>query len=408
MQDTVVIAIAGLRPGGMLQAPILDAEQKVLLIAAGIRLTAAHLDNLAGRGITQVRVGVQDLANLSNDAAGHRAGENGGKSQVVSTREPPANTSFRVTRRRGQKAEVRKGTVAQLGSHFETGVVELRGIFQDVANGSAVNAGRVFGLAENALTDMAKDFDAYLLVGLRSESDRYPFSHALQVSRLSMAMGALLDIDERSLVELGVGCMLHDLGMLRLDPELLNRERPLDQIERLNITKHPRHTLDIIRKVPRVSHGSRMIAYQMHERLDGSGYPRGCTASHIHPLTKIAMVADTFVAMTSQRPHRPGLPPYYAMLELLELARAGQLDADAIKALLKAVSMFPIGSYVQLSDGRTARIIGSNPEDYSRPLIEVPAGGEDGDTEEVDLSVQKGLSIVRPALAPDLKLALVQ
>ena len=113
-----------------------------------------------------------------------------------------------------------------------------------------------------------------------------------------------------------------------------------------------------------------MVAYQMHERANGSGYPRGRTIEQTHPLARIAAVADSFTALVSARPHRAGMLPYFAVEKLVRDTAKGLFDPQAVRGLLQAVSLFPIGSYVELNDGYVGRVIRSNAFDYTKPIVE--------------------------------------
>src|SRR5262249_70558 len=152
--------------------------------------------------------------------------------------------------------------------------------------------------------------------------------------------------------------LIHDLGMLRIQGVDLHDGRILGNTDFREIVKHPIYTLELLRQhAGKLPVGSCMVAYQMHDRLNGTGYPRGRTADQIHELAKIAAVADVFVALTSNRPHRPGLLPYYALERILHGVKDGFYDSQVARALLKTVSLFPVGSSVQLTDGRTGVVI---------------------------------------------------
>jgi hypothetical protein len=112
-----------------------------------------------------------------------------------------------------------------------------------------------------------------------------------------------------------------------------------------------------------------LVAYQVHERPDGSGYPRGREKKCIHLFARILHVADAYLAMTAQRPFRLPLMPYAAMECLLRQAEKNRVDPDVMRSLLRVLSLFPIGSYVRLSDGSLAEVIRANPHSFSRPLV---------------------------------------
>jgi HD-GYP domain-containing protein (c-di-GMP phosphodiesterase class II) len=139
-----------------------------------------------------------------------------------------------------------------------------------------------------------------------------------------------------------------------------------------------------------------MVAYQMHERCDGTGYPRQRKAEEIHLLARIASVADAFVALVAPRPHRSGLLSYYAIAKLLKDASAGKFDANVVRHLLQVVSLFPLGSYVELNDNRVGRVLRAS-ERYDRPVIELwDRGSIDPPGAIVDLSQEPNLRIMRP------------
>jgi HD-GYP domain-containing protein (c-di-GMP phosphodiesterase class II) len=172
----------------------------------------------------------------------------------------------------------------------------------------------------------------------------------------------------------------------------------LEPAEFRSIVRHPVLTFEVLEEnLERVPAGARMVAYQIHERCDGSGYPRGRTGERIHELAKIAAVADTYVALVSPRPHRRGLVPYFAVETILRGVREGLFDARVARGLLRCVSLFPIGSYVALSDGRVGRVIRSAGEHFDRPVLESwPRNNLDHQPAVLDLAAEPELRVVRP------------
>ena len=96
------------------------------------------------------------------------------------------------------------------------------------------------------------------------------------------------------------------------------------------------------------------------------------------------------------RPHRPPIHPYYALVELLESVKAKQFDPAAVKALITVVGLFPVGSYVELSDKRIGQVRSTNQEQVARPLIEAWSPQTPDQKEVIDLAQREDLTIVRP------------
>jgi hypothetical protein len=226
-------------------------------------------------------------------------------------------------------------------------------------------------LSQEGLHQVSEDKDLFVNLGLTLPSAGYPSQHALRVGMLAMSIGTSLGWDERTLLDLGIGCLIHDLGMLDLEPDTYLRKRILAASDFARITEHPVRLFDLLqRHVDQIPETARLVAYQIHERCDGSGYPRGYQGDQIHELAKVAALADVFVALVSPRPHRPGMVPYHAMKKILQDTQRGLFGGAAVRGLLSTVSLFPIGSYVALNDGRVGKVIRSAEGAYDRPVIE--------------------------------------
>jgi HD-GYP domain-containing protein (c-di-GMP phosphodiesterase class II) len=134
--------------------------------------------------------------------------------------------------------------------------------------------------------------------------------------------------------------------------------------------QHPLYTFEMLAKVPQLSDGIRIAAAQVHEKLDGSGYPRGLTETQIHPYAKILHVADAYVSLTEETWGRPAFISYDALVYLLNQVKNRSISLEAVRALLNVVSLFPIGSHVSLSDGSEARVIRRGNGVYTKPVVQ--------------------------------------
>ena len=233
----------------------------------------------------------------------------------------------------------------------------VEGLFVSMLAGSAAEADGLGDVCRDSLQSIVADKDLFLCLGLNPYDADYPSRHSLHVCTVALSIGVTLGLDDASLADLGTGCLIHDVGMMKLDHRLYKAKRRLTQKELYLLADHPVHTLDAL-ACPgvQISRVARIVAYQIHERCNGTGYPRGRRADDIHPLAKIAAVADAYVGLVSKRSYRPGLMPYHAMTKLLESIPLGFFDSKAVRGLLHSVSLFPIGSFVKLDIHRTARM----------------------------------------------------
>lgn len=195
----------------------------------------------------------------------------------------------------------------------------------------------------------------YNLMDLKNH-DNYYFLHSINVAVIATMIGRNLGLARDKVKELSTGAFLHDLGMVCIDPEILSKDRALYKKEKGEINEHPKFGFDLLRNEPGLSLFVAHTAYQHHERLDGSGYPRGLKGDEIHLYGKIVAVADSFEAMTSHRVFRT---PYWSHQALAELKKeAGvKYDPEIVQAMVDSAAVYPIGSVVRLNTGEEAVVV---------------------------------------------------
>lgn len=275
---------------------------------------------------------------------------------------------------------------------------QLRDLLETLSGNRDVELDELQQSTARTLDQAAEDLDLFVSLGINPGLNTSLFAHSTNVSVLAVAVGARLGLDADALRDLGTGCLVQNAGMLQLDAGLYEASKILSDGEFVEIAKHPLISTDLLyRNMKEVPLGVRMIVYQIHERCDGSGYPRGITGDKIHPLAKIAAVADAYVALVSPRPHRPALLPYHAMAKMLADVKAGLFDPQAVRALLNTVSLFPIGSYVELNNAWVGKTIRANGAAYDRPIVEVwRRNNLTTAPQVVDLAKAPDLKVVKP------------
>ncbi|MDA3936233.1 MAG: PAS domain S-box protein [Actinomycetota bacterium] len=147
--------------------------------------------------------------------------------------------------------------------------------------------------------------------------DPYTAGHQRRVAELCMAIAGAMEMDEERANALNVAAQMHDVGKVLIPGEILSRPAKLVPIEFELVKSHAQAGFDIVASAD-LRDSIAEIVYQHHERMDGSGYPRGLTAESLLPESRVLMVADVFEAMASHRPFRPALGMEPAIEELLD------------------------------------------------------------------------------------------
>lgn len=169
--------------------------------------------------------------------------------------------------------------------------------------------------------------------------DHYTHGHTARVTNLSLEIAKKLSpknkklFDEKFLEYLHIAALLHDIGKIGIPEAILNKEGPLTEEERKKMEEHPLVGTTILQPIRELEDAVLGVKYH-HERYDGSGYPEGLKGGQIPLLASIISVADTFDAMTTDRPYRRGLSKDEALEEIRRVS-GKQFDAQVVSAFVE-------------------------------------------------------------------------
>lgn len=169
--------------------------------------------------------------------------------------------------------------------------------------------------------------------------DPYTAGHEKRVGLIAKAIGKELNLSGKTCELLELTGLVHDIGKIAIPSEILTKPTKLNQAEWELVKLHPQHGYDILSKIAFAKPVADVIL-QHHERLDGSGYPKGLKGDAISLEARILSVADVLEAMVSHRPYRPALGLDPAIKEL-ELGKGILYDSDAVDAVLKVIKKHP-------------------------------------------------------------------
>lgn len=179
--------------------------------------------------------------------------------------------------------------------------------------------------------------------------DTYTFAHSVNVAILSAMLGLLCHYSKNDLLILTLGALLHDLGKIDVDADILNKSTRLRHDEFEIIKKHPLagakriHAMAARLPSPDILAD---IAAQHHEHIDGSGYPHGLSSNKIHPFSKLVAIADVYDALTSERPYKKAYMPHIAYNIMVNLDR-GQFDPHLLSLFFNNVAIYPVGTIMK-------------------------------------------------------------
>lgn len=287
--------------------------------------------------------------------------------------------------------ELRESAISSLKDlfHFAT-------ISEDVHDASKL-VGKVDEVVDQLVDSLLKDPNALININDLKSYDDYTYHHSLSVAVLSIAIGQHLGFARAEMNKLGECAMMHDIGKTALPVGLINKNDKLTDEEFELIKTHPAEGYRYLHKTHLGDDYIRQAVLYHHEKMDGTGYPYGARGDEIPVWSRIISVSDVYDALTSNRPYRDPMQPYEAV-EYIMGGTGKAFDFDIVYAFVQKLELYPVGSSIELSNGKTAIVLAN--ENQLRPMVRLLDTGE-----ILDLNRdKKSLNIVVRRIVPDPEL----
>lgn len=229
--------------------------------------------------------------------------------------------SLKEMLRRRDLGSARKGKIL-----YQTAINYVVEVFEDPSK--VENIQRCRNLIRNIMEFVAGEKHALDSLQALIGHNYYIFVHSVQVTALTLLMHSeLYSLDRDEMLDVGVGTLLHDIGMIALSNDILNKPDALTEIEYHKVKQHPQKGYEILGHAGKFSDVSLNIVRHHHEKFDGSGYPAMLKENSIPRSAQIAAICDTYCAVTTDRVYRNAIPADKA-LEIMRQEAATAFNAD--------------------------------------------------------------------------------
>lgn len=202
--------------------------------------------------------------------------------------------------------------------------------------------------------------------------DDVTFNHSVNVSILCMLYGRYRGFNNKDLLALAFGALVHDIGKTEVSREIVQKEGELTDQEWDIVQRHPEKGANLLRDIGMGNILPR-IAHEHHERPDGNGYPEGVNS--IHPFSRIVSVFDMYEALTAPRSYKDAMSPLKAFNILRDHFGEYAETRKIIRGLIRCLGIFPVGSVVELTNNLLAVVQHSRPDDLKHPRVTVISDG---------------------------------
>ncbi len=246
----------------------------------------------------------------------------------------------------------------------------VQNVMNNIKMGAQIHKEEVEVVVNDIIISMLRNPNAMMSMGMLRKTDEYLYQHSISVSALMVSFGKLLGFDSKLLKEIGLGAMLHDIGTMQVPHSIISKPNGLTENEYEQIKKHVTYGRNILQETEGVTEMSIITAYQHHERMDGTGYPKGIKGDEISRAGRAIAIIDVYDALTTKRCFRHLVPPAEAIKMIFNWSET-KFDREMVQKFIKCIGIYPVGSLVRLESGLLAIVFDHSTDDLLRPLVRV-------------------------------------
>ena len=316
-------------------------DTKNSLLEKGFILRDETLAKIRNNAVTDVIIDTD----LGKDSEFARAIETAAKTNKCS-----------ASQERGKAERVYKDAVSLVGN-----------LLADVKLGKAIDVGPVKTLADDINNSVLNNENALLCLSQIREKDQYLLEHSINVGILMGIFARFLAYDKDTVHQLVTGALLHDIGKIRVPNHILNKPGKLTDDEWQEMKNHVEYGEQVLLKSEGISEIALSVCALHHERLDGSGYPKNLIEHDINIYGRMAAIVDVYDAITADRVYHDGKSPASTMKFLVTLTES-HLDKTLVYDFIRCMSVYPVGSLVELSNGKIGVVIEITQEP-AKPIV---------------------------------------
>lgn len=391
--NSTTIATADLAVGQTNDQDLFDATG-TLMLRQGVLVTGLLIGKLLRNGVETLHKEASPISDgpITEPATAAEAEvAGGGDAESIEAKEYRDVVTSALKAYPPEKMDRINGWIESASSKIEGSLHQLL----ESGKPDWVTTDAVVNEAVNEITDEADPVVARTLI---REMNLDLARRSIQFSMLAVAVGLQMRLSEREISELGRVALIHDAMLYKLPVEERFPHHARDDNAQQIYMQHPLVAQKMLLSGATTSATMATMAAQVHERLDGTGFPRGCSADLIHPLSRILSVIDTYLTLTSPPTGFPRIVPADAVAHLVSGMSSGKFSPTAVCGLLETISLHPLGSLFELSDASQVRSIHTNGQDYGYPIMQdISDASRKINLKETDLFV------TRPILVPSFQ-----
>jgi putative nucleotidyltransferase with HDIG domain len=282
----------------------------------------------------------------------------------------PSICIYRPTELELKQSSKGKDTFNEVTKTYKSAILDLKNIVNELCVCGSVDYKKIIDISNSIVGTINESGYIIKCLSEIKDFDEYTYSHSVNVALYSMLIAKWIELPEHEICEVTQSGLLHDIGKTKVPDEILNKRGKLTPDEFEVIKEHCDFGYDCIKYDTDINENIKMAVLSHHEKIDGSGYPRGLSGDSISLFAKIISVADVYDAMTQNRVYKKKSSPFDAF-KMFSTEGLSKFDNTIIYTFLKNISTFYIGTTVKLNTGDVGEVVYIPPQDIIYPIVKV-------------------------------------
>ena len=337
---------------------VLDVKSKnsyIKIKTKGLVKSLSIIEHLKEQGVTAVEVRSSETDTTTKTQAKTNSVLAPNKKNAVGKLQPSVNKTLTLAEEFHQSCKV-----------YDNATNKIKALFDDISADQKVNITAINELASDITDSIIRNEYAISILTRIRDKETYQWEHAINTAILICGFSLFIGMKKETATQLAIGALLHDIGVAKVPKAILNKKDKLNPNEESVIQKHVAWGHKICKSDGLLNKMTTDMLLNHHERLDGSGYPRGLDGSKLSKLARITAIVDVYDAMTGNKGYRKAEQPINALRYLL--TNKEKFDRSLVQQFIKYIGVHPVGSVVKLSNETLAVVTQGNREDPLNPV----------------------------------------
>lgn len=254
-------------------------------------------------------------------------------------------------------------------NQFEMQNKKLQLIYGNILGGEALQMHLVNDISKEIVSSVTQNSNVMAILTRLKDKRGFSWRHMINCTILMTIFAKYLGLKPHVVEQMAMAAMLHDIGRSKVPQSIQEKTTPLSDNETRYMQRHVAYSVAMVKEEKGITPLMIDMIVNHHERLDGSGFPRGLEQDKLSKAARVMAIVDTYATLTTDQPAMKAIEPVHALRFLL--SNKDQFDAVLVQKFIKCIGIHPVGTLVKLTNDRLGLVMAGNEGSPTSPIVRV-------------------------------------